>query len=125
MKNSKPGTKTKSEPKTTKKKVGSPTRTQAPEVPSSTHLHRQELRGVVVSDKMKKTIVVQIHRKVRHYTYEKFVVRTHKFKVHDETNEAKVGDIVIIVQTRPLSKEKRWALKKIERRAHPQVIATA
>ncbi len=78
---------------------------------------RKELIGTVVSDKMQKTIVVKTERRVRHTTYGKYVMRSQKFKAHDETNEAKSGDIVQIIESRPLSRDKRWALQKIVRRA--------
>ncbi|HEU4941246.1 MAG TPA: 30S ribosomal protein S17 [Candidatus Eisenbacteria bacterium] len=68
------------------------------------------MTGTVVSDKMQKTIVVSIERLVKHATYGKYVRRRNKFKVHDEKNEAKVGDVVRFMETRPLSKDKRWRL---------------
>ncbi|HTK68668.1 MAG TPA: 30S ribosomal protein S17 [Candidatus Eisenbacteria bacterium] len=68
------------------------------------------MTGTVVSDKMQKTIVVSIERLVKHATYGKYVRRRNKFKVHDEKNEAKVGDIVRFMETRPVSKDKRWRL---------------
>ncbi|TDT50425.1 30S ribosomal protein S17 [Fonticella tunisiensis] len=73
--------------------------------------------GKVVSDKMNKTIVVAVETKVRHPLYGKTVNRTTKFKAHDENNEARIGDIVEIMETRPLSKEKRWRLVQIVERA--------
>lgn len=73
--------------------------------------------GRVVSDKMDKTIVVAVEKLVRHPLYGKTVKRTTKFKAHDENNEAKIGDIVKIMETRPLSKEKRWRLVEIIERA--------
>ena len=73
--------------------------------------------GVVVSDKMDKTVVVQLDKVVMHPIYKKFVRRRIKFKVHDETNEARVGDTVLIEETRPLSRHKRWRLKSITVRA--------
>ncbi|MBZ4663299.1 MAG: rpsQ [Caloramator sp.] len=73
--------------------------------------------GKVVSDKMQKTIVVAVEDKVRHPLYGKTVNRTKKFKAHDENNEAKIGDIVKIMETRPLSKDKRWRLVEIVERA--------
>ena len=73
--------------------------------------------GVVVSDKMQKTVVVAIERHVQHPTYTKGVIRTIKFKAHDENNEAKIGDTVRIEQTRPLSKEKCWRVVEIIERA--------
>ena len=71
---------------------------------------RKVMTGKVVSDKMQKTIVVSIERLVKHATYGKYVRRRNKFKVHDEKNEAKVGDVVRFMETRPLSKDKRWRL---------------
>ena len=73
--------------------------------------------GRVVSDKMQKTVVVAIERHVQHQTYSKCIIRTVKFKAHDENNEAKIGDLVRIVQTRPLSKEKCWRVVEIVERA--------
>ena len=73
--------------------------------------------GKVVSDKMDKTIVVAIEELVQHKLYKKSVKRTVKFKAHDENNEAQVGDKVSIMETRPLSKEKRWRLVKIVEKA--------
>ena len=69
--------------------------------------------GKVVSNKMDKTIVVAIEELIQHKLYKKSVKRTVKFKVHDENNEASVGDKVSIMETRPLSKEKRWRLVQI------------
>lgn len=74
---------------------------------------RKERIGVVLSDKMNKTIVVQIKRKALHPNYGKVIEKAGKFKVHDEKNEAKVGDRVRIAETRPLSKEKCWRLVEI------------
>ncbi|MBI4432713.1 MAG: 30S ribosomal protein S17 [Candidatus Omnitrophica bacterium] len=71
---------------------------------------RKERMGVVTSDKMQKTIVVQVKRKTRHPLYGKVIEKAKKFKVHDEKNEAKIGDTVKITETRPLSKDKRWRL---------------
>lgn len=69
--------------------------------------------GVVVSDKMNKTAVVAVERLVKHPTYKKYIKRTSKFKAHDEKNECKVGDKVKIIETRPLSKTKRWRVVEI------------
>ncbi|MCB9876147.1 MAG: 30S ribosomal protein S17 [Planctomycetes bacterium] len=74
---------------------------------------RKVMRGTVTSNKMDKTLVVQVDRKVRHPLYEKFVSRRTKLYAHDENNEAKVGDIVDVTQTRPLSKLKSWRLLRI------------
>jgi len=69
--------------------------------------------GKVVSDKMDKTVVVAITRLFQHPVYKKTVKKVSKFKAHDETNECKVGDKVRIIETRPLSKDKRWQVLKI------------
>lgn len=73
--------------------------------------------GKVVSDAMDKTVVVAVERLVRHPLYERTMRRTTKFKAHDEQNEAHVGDIVEIMETRPLSREKRWRVTRILERA--------
>ena len=78
---------------------------------------RKKRIGRVVSDKMEKTIVVALETKVRHPLYGKTVNRTTKFKVHDENNEAKINDRVSIMETRPLSKDKRWRLVEIVEKA--------
>ncbi|MFQ6879471.1 MAG: 30S ribosomal protein S17 [Oscillospiraceae bacterium] len=73
--------------------------------------------GVVVSDKMDKTIVVAVKDNVKHPLYKKIVKKTYKLKAHDETNDAKIGDTVRVMETRPLSKDKRWRLVEIMERA--------
>jgi len=73
--------------------------------------------GVVVSDKMTKTRVVLIERVYRHPRYERVVRRTKRLKAHDETNASKMGDRVLLEETRPLSKEKRWRIREIVTRA--------
>ena len=78
---------------------------------------RKSRTGLVVSDKMEKTVVVAIERRVPHPVYGKMVTRTKRLKAHDEENSAKVGDTVRIVETRPLSKDKRWRLVEIVDRA--------
>jgi small subunit ribosomal protein S17 len=78
---------------------------------------RKERIGKVVSNKMQKTITVAVDRKVKHPIYGKFVNRTTKFKAHDETNSAGIGDLVRIMETRPLSKDKRWRLIEIVEKA--------
>ena len=78
---------------------------------------RKKKIGRVVSDKMDKTIVVAVETKVRHPLYGKTVNRTTKFKVHDENNDAKINDRVLIMETRPLSKDKRWRLVEIVEKA--------
>lgn len=78
---------------------------------------RKEFIGVVTSDKMKKTIVVEVSRLAKHSQYEKTIKRKLKVKAHDEKNEAKIGDMVRINETRPFSKDKRWRMVEIVRRA--------
>ena len=78
---------------------------------------RKERIGRVVSDKMQKTVVVALERRVAHPVYGKMVTRTVKVKAHDEENTAKTGDLVRIAETRPLSKDKRWRLVEIVERA--------
>ena len=78
---------------------------------------RKSRTGLVVSDKMEKTVVVAIERRVPHPVYGKMVTRTKRLKAHDEENSAKVGDTVRIVETRPLSKDKRWRVVEIMQRA--------
>ena len=73
--------------------------------------------GVVVSDKMDKTIVVAVRDNVRHPLYNKIVKKTYKLKAHDENNECGIGDTVKVMETRPLSKDKRWRLVEIMERA--------
>jgi small subunit ribosomal protein S17 len=73
--------------------------------------------GLVVSDKMNKTRVVAVERTFRHPRYERVVKRTRRFKAHDEQNETRVGDRVLMVESRPLSKDKRWRIKEILQRA--------
>ena len=73
--------------------------------------------GVVTSDKMQKTVVVQVMRRVRHPKYGKFLTRRVKYKAHDENNSAKAGDTVRIVETRPMSKDKRWRVAEITTKA--------
>lgn len=79
--------------------------------------YRKSRTGKVVSDKMDKTIVVAIETLVRHPLYGKSIKRTTKFKAHDENNECRIGDRVRIMETRPLSKDKRWRLVEVMERA--------
>jgi len=79
--------------------------------------HHRVLVGQVVSDKMDKTIVVQVMRRYRHPQYRKYVTEKVKYKAHDERNEAKIGDMVRIVESRPLSRDKRWRLQAVTERA--------
>ena len=73
--------------------------------------------GKVTSDKMDKTIVVSIEDRVKHPLYKKVVKKTYKLKAHDENNECQIGDIVKVMETRPLSKDKRWRLVEVLERA--------
>ena len=77
----------------------------------------QVLTGIVVSDKMDKTIVVKVERTVVHRLYHRYMKRTVKFTAHDEKNECRMGDRVTIVSSRPLSKRKRWRVRAIVERA--------
>jgi len=77
---------------------------------------REEI-GIVVSNKMQKTIVVKLDRRIRHAAYGKFLTKSKKIKAHDEANVAAPGDQVLVVETKPLSKEKRYSLKSILRKA--------
>ena len=89
--------------------------------------HHKEVVGEVVSNKMAKTIVVKVIRKKAHPFYGRVVAKSKKFYAHDEKNEAHIGDVVRIEETRPLSKLKRWKLVEIVRRAKlaPEVTAVA
>ena len=78
---------------------------------------RKTRTGKVISDKMDKTITVAIEDHVKHPLYGKIVKRTYKLKAHDENNECKIGDTVKVMETRPLSKDKRWRLVEIIERA--------
>lgn len=83
---------------------------------SERNLRKQRV-GQVTSNKMDKTISVSVERRLRHPIYGKFVKKTNKFMAHDENNECNVGDIVRIMETRPLSKNKRWRLVEIVEKA--------
>ncbi len=74
---------------------------------------RKKLVGRVVSDKMDKTVVVEVERLVRHPLYGKVIRKTKKYKAHDENNVCRVGDVVRIIESRPLSREKRWVVVEI------------
>jgi len=73
--------------------------------------------GVVVSDKMDKTVVVLVERLVQHVQYKKYVKQRKKYKAHDPENRCKIGDVVTIVETRPLSREKRWLVREVIKQA--------
>ena len=87
------------------------------QTPATERGRRNVRTGVVVSDKMDKTVLIRIDRKVRHPLYKKTIARSNKFAAHDETNEAHVGDTVRVMETRPLSKSKRWRVVEIVERA--------
>ncbi len=77
------------------------------------HEKRKEFVGVVVSDKMDKTVVVRVDRKAPHPLYKKHIIKSKKYHAHDPDNRCKVGDLVVIRETRPISKTKRWVVVKI------------
>ena len=79
--------------------------------------YRKTLRGYVTSDKMDKTIVVEVEERVKHALYGKVMTKTNKFKAHDEDNTAGIGDRVLIMETRPLSATKRWRLVEVIEKA--------
>jgi small subunit ribosomal protein S17 len=83
------------------------------ETQTETKTRRRTLLGQVVSDKMDKTVVVQVIRRYRHPRYKKYVQERIRYKAHDENNEAKIGDKVRIIESRPRSKDKRWAVQAI------------
>ena len=85
---------------------------------TATVRQRRVLMGTVISDKMDKTVVVEVIRRYRHPRYKKYVQERLRYKAHDERNDAKTGDRVNIVESRPISKDKRWRLQSVvERRA--------
>ena len=87
--------------------------TAAPAAQDQARTHRKERTGEVISDKMNKTIVVRVERRFRHPKFKKVVTQYKKFYAHDEKQEAKVGDRVLIAETRPLSKTKSWRLVQV------------
>ena len=78
---------------------------------------RRTLQGIVVSDKMNKTRVVQVKWRAKHLKYQKINTKANKFKAHDEKNETKTGDTVLMMETRPISRDKRWIIKEILQKA--------
>ncbi len=80
-------------------------------------VNKKSYQGRVVSDKMDKTIVVAVEKRMLHQLYKKYVKQTKKVKAHDEKNEAHIGDLVRVIESRPLSKDKHWRLAKIVERA--------
>ncbi len=93
------------------------TETSASAVVADARNARKVREGLVVSNKMNKTIVISIVERVRHPKYAKFVSRTKKLYAHDETNDAQIGDRVRVMETRPMSKQKRWRLVEVLERA--------
>lgn len=88
------------------------------ETSSNERGRRQVLTGTVVSDKMDKTVVVKVERTVMHHLYHRYMKQSNKFAAHDEKNECQVGDRVVIVSSRPLSKRKRWRVREIVARTN-------
>ena len=82
---------------------------------------RKKREGLVISDAMDKTVIVRVERRFRHPEYGKEITRSNKFYVHDEKNEAKTGDVVRIMETRPLSRLKRWRLVEIVRKGKGEI----
>jgi small subunit ribosomal protein S17 len=101
----------------TKGTAGSAAASAASAASAANRGSRKTRTGLVVSDKMQKTVVVAIERRVPHPVYGKMVTRTKRVKAHDEENSAKTGDTVRIAETRPLSKDKRWRVVEILERA--------
>ena len=93
------------------------TSNDSPEAKAVERAHRKTRRGYVISDKMNKTVVVEVEDRVKHPLYGKVLRRSSKVKVHDEANAAGVGDLVVISETRPLSASKRWRLVEILEKA--------
>ena len=79
--------------------------------------NRRTLQGLVVSNKMDKTVVVRVTRHVKHARYRKYVRDSKKYLAHDETQECGIGDLVTIVETRPMSRNKRWRIRTVDRKA--------
>ena len=87
------------------------------ETSSNSESRQQVLQGTVVSDKMDKTVTVKVERTVMHRLYHRYMKRTKKYAAHDENNDCRIGDRVVIVACRPLSKRKRWRVQEIVARA--------
>jgi len=79
--------------------------------------NKRMIKGIVISDKMDKTIVIKTERLVKHPIFHKYVRRHAKYKAHDENNQCKVGDTVVIIESRPISKDKRWRMLEITQKA--------
>jgi small subunit ribosomal protein S17 len=94
------------------------TTTETPETQDQTGRTKKRTRvGTVVSDKMQKTVVVQIERLVLHPVYKRYIRRRKRFKVHDEENQCRIGDVITFMETRPMSKDKRWRFVEFVERA--------
>lgn len=91
----------------------------------TTQGNKKQLIGLVASDKMAKTVVVEVTRRMRHPVYHKYVQSRQRYKAHDENNDAKVGDRVLIEECRPLSRDKRWRVTRLVERARESVQANA
>jgi len=85
-------------------------------------VHKRKMTGVVISDKMDKTVVVEVEKFHKHPKYHKYIKIKKRYKAHDEGNNCSVGDNVLIVESRPLSKQKRWIVKNIIKREEPMPI---
>jgi small subunit ribosomal protein S17 len=90
-----------------------PNKTASPEESGRDKSRKRKLVGVVTSDKMNKTRTVVVERRLSHAKYGKYMTKRSKYKAHDEKNEYRVGDRVVIAETRPLSREKRWRVEKL------------
>ena len=84
---------------------------------NQTQRRKKNLIGIVISDKMDKTVTVLVERLTQHSTYKKFIRKRKKFKAHDEQNACRIGDKVLIVESRPLSKDKHWRVREIIEKA--------
>jgi len=84
---------------------------------NQTQRRKKTLMGIVISDKMNKTVTVLVERLTQHSTYKKFIRKRKKFKAHDEQNACRIGDKVLIVESRPLSKDKHWRVREIIEKA--------
>jgi small subunit ribosomal protein S17 len=83
---------------------------------------RKKMTGVVVKDKMDKTVVIEVEKFLKHPKYHKYLRTKKRYKAHDEKSECNIGDKVLIVESRPLSKEKRWVVKEIIKKEEPMLI---
>ena len=104
-------------PEPATREPATPAKASASSEASSDRTRRKVRTGVVVSEKMDKTVLVRIDRKVRHPLYKKTLARSNKLAAHDENNDARVGDTVRVMETRPISKTKRWRIVEIVERA--------